>query len=110
MIRHDSKLMIKIYKSLHVKDFSQAVLNSISDKSHYMEEDIKNVYTHDNAMLKVDPVLRHIYRDHVYNMVSRQSRVLHELQGLLIGTGHCKAITCCVQVSSGVEGLENPEV
>jgi hypothetical protein len=74
-----------------------------------MEEDIKNVYTHDNAMLKVDPLLRHIYRDHVYNMVSCQSRVLHELQGLLIGTGRCKAITRCVQVSSGVEGLENPE-
>jgi hypothetical protein len=61
MIGHDSKLTIKRYKSLHVKDFSQAVLNSISDKSHYMEEDIKNVYIHDDAMLKVDPPLRHIY-------------------------------------------------
>jgi hypothetical protein len=70
MIRYDSKLMIKRYKSLHVKDFSQTVLNSISNKSHYMEEDIKNVYTHDDAMLKVDPLLRHIYRDHVYNTVS----------------------------------------
>jgi hypothetical protein len=60
-------------------------------------------------MLKVNPLQRHIYPDNVYNMVSRQSRVLHELQGLLAGTGHRKAITDCVQVSSGVEGLENPE-
>jgi hypothetical protein len=60
MIWHDSKLMIKRYKSLHMKDFSQAVLNSIYDKSHYMEEDIKNVYRHDNAILKVAPLLRHI--------------------------------------------------
>jgi hypothetical protein len=96
MIWYDSKLMIKRYKSLHVKDFSQAVLNSISNKSHYMEEDIKNVYTHDDAMLKVDPLLRHIYRDHVYNMVNHQSRVLHELQGLLVGTGCRKVITSCV--------------
>jgi hypothetical protein len=70
MTLHDSKLMIKRYKSLRVKDFSQAILNSIYDKSHYMEEDIKNVYTHENAMLKVAPLLRHIYRDHVYNTVS----------------------------------------
>jgi hypothetical protein len=69
MTLHDSKLMIKRYKSLRVKDFSQAILNSIYDKSHYMEEDIKNVYTHENAMLKVAPLLRHIYRDHVYNTV-----------------------------------------
>jgi hypothetical protein len=109
MIRHDSKLTIKRYKSLRVKDFSQPVLNSISDKSHYMEEDVKNVYTHDDVMLKVDPLLRHIYRDHVYNTVSRQSRVLHELQGLLVGIGHRKAITCCIQVISMVEGLENPK-
>jgi hypothetical protein len=109
MIQHDSKLTIKRYKSLRVKDFSQVILNSIYDKSHYMEEDIKNVYTHDTAMLKVDPLLRHIYRDHVYNTISHQSRVLHKLHGLLAGIGHCKATTCCVQVSSGVEGLENPE-
>jgi hypothetical protein len=109
MIRHDSKLTIKRYKSLRVIDFSQAILNSISNKSHYMEEDIKNVYMHDDAMLKVDPLLRHIYRDHVYNTVSHQSRVLHELQGLLTGTGCCKVVTRCIQVSSGVEGLENPE-
>jgi hypothetical protein len=70
MIRYDSKLMIKRYKSLRVKDFSQIVLNSVSNKIHYIEEDIKNVYTHDDAMLKVDPLLRHIYRDHVYNTVS----------------------------------------
>jgi hypothetical protein len=63
MIRHDSKLTIKRYKSLRVKDFSRAILNSISNKSHYMEEDIKNVYTHDDAMLKVDPILSHIYPD-----------------------------------------------
>jgi Sec7-like guanine-nucleotide exchange factor len=65
MIRHDSKLTVKRYKSLLVKDFSQTVLNSILDKSHYMEEDIKNVYTHDDVMLKVDTLLRHIYLDHV---------------------------------------------
>jgi hypothetical protein len=74
-----------------------------------MEEDIKNVYTHGNAMLKVDPLLRHIYRDHIYNAVNHQSRVLHKLQSLLAGTGHRKVITCCVEVSSGVEGLENHE-
>jgi hypothetical protein len=71
MIWYDSKLMIKRYKSLHVKDFSQAVLNSISNKSHYMEEDIKNVYTHDDAMLKVDPLLRHIYQDQVQVIVKQ---------------------------------------
>jgi hypothetical protein len=109
MIRHDSKLMIIRYKSFRVKYFSQAILNSISDKSHYMEEDIRNVYTHDDAMLKLDPLLRHIYRDHVYNTVNHQSGVLHELQGLLTGIGHHKAIPHCVQVSSRVEGLENPE-
>jgi hypothetical protein len=58
------------YKNFCVKDYSQVVLNSFSDKSQYMEEDIKNVYTHDNAMLKVDPILRHIFSDHVYNTVS----------------------------------------
>jgi hypothetical protein len=109
MMRHDSKLTIKRYKSLRVKDFSQAVLNSISDKSHYTEEDIKNVYIHDDAMLKLDPLLRHIYMDHVYNTVSRKTRVLHELQGLLAGTSHHKAITRYIQVSSRVEGLENTE-
>jgi hypothetical protein len=60
MIWDDSKLTIKRYKSLREKDFSQAVLNSISDKSNYMDEDIKNVYIHDDAFLKVDPLLRHI--------------------------------------------------
>jgi hypothetical protein len=58
------------YKNFWGKDYSQVVLNSFSDKSQYMEEDIKNVYTHDNAMLKVDPILRHIFSDHVYNTVS----------------------------------------
>jgi hypothetical protein len=51
-----------------------------------MEEEIKNVYTHDDATLKVDPLLRHIYWDHVYHTVSCQSRVLNDLQGLLAGT------------------------
>jgi hypothetical protein len=97
MIKHDSKLTLKRYKSLHVKYFSQAVLNSISDKRQYMEEDIKNVYTHDDAILKVDRLLRHIYQDHVSNTVSHQSRVLHKLQ-----------LAAYVQISSGVEGLENP--
>jgi hypothetical protein len=109
MIRHDSKLTIKRYKSLRVKDFNQAELNSISDKSHYMEEDIKILYTHDDAMLKVDPLLRHIYPNHVYNTVNHQSRVLHELQGLLADTSHRKTITHYAQVSSRVERLENPE-
>ena len=93
--------------SLSMKDFNQAVLNSISDKSHYMEEDIKNVYTHDDAMLKVDPLLRHINLNHVYNTVSHQIRVLHELEDHLVGTGHRKAITHCIQVGSGVQGLQN---
>jgi hypothetical protein len=48
-----------------MRDFSQAVLNSIYDKSHYMEEYIKNVYKHDHEMLKVAPLLRHIYWNHV---------------------------------------------
>jgi hypothetical protein len=48
------------YKSLRVKYYSQAVLNLFSDKSQYMEEDIKNVYTHEDAMLKVDSILRHL--------------------------------------------------
>jgi hypothetical protein len=30
-----------------------------------MEEYIKNVYKHDHEMLKVAPILRHIYRNHV---------------------------------------------
>jgi hypothetical protein len=59
------------YKSLRVKYYSQAVLNLFSDKSQYMEEDIKNVYTHEDAMLNVDSILRHIYPDHVYNTASR---------------------------------------
>jgi hypothetical protein len=107
MIRYDSQLMIRRVKSLCVRDFSRAVLNSIYDKSHYMEEDIKNVYRHDHAMLKVAPLLRHIYRDHVYDTVSHQSRVLHELEDHLVGTGHRKAITHCIQVGSGVQGLQN---
>jgi hypothetical protein len=39
--------------------FQSGSINSIYDKSHYIEEDIKNVYTHDHAMLKVTPLLRH---------------------------------------------------
>jgi hypothetical protein len=74
-----------------------------------MEEDIKNVYRHVYEMLKVALLLRHIYWEHVYDMVSRQSRVLHELWSLLISTSHRKAITHCIQVGSGVEGLQNPE-
>jgi hypothetical protein len=35
---------------LRVRDFSRVVLNSFYDKSHYMEEDIKNVYRHDHAL------------------------------------------------------------
>jgi hypothetical protein len=74
-----------------------------------MEEDNKNVYTHDNAMLKVDPILRHIYLDHVYNVVNCRIKVLHELQRLLTSIGRRKALTHCIQVSSGVEGHENPK-
>jgi hypothetical protein len=74
-----------------------------------MEEDIKNVYKHDNVMLKVASLLRHMYRDHVYNTVSHQGIVFHELQALLVGKGCHKAVTRCVQVSSGAEGHENPE-
>jgi hypothetical protein len=74
-----------------------------------MEEDIKKVYRLDNATLRFVPLLLYMYRHHLYNMVSRESRVLHELQALLVGTGHRKALTRNVQVSTGVEGLENPE-
>jgi hypothetical protein len=42
-------------------------------------------------------------------MISRHSRVLHELQGLLISTGHHKAFTRYIQVGSEVDGLENLE-
>jgi hypothetical protein len=56
-IRHYSKFTIKRYKILRVKDFSRSVLNSIYDKSHYMEEDIKKVYRYDNATLRVVPLL-----------------------------------------------------
>jgi hypothetical protein len=73
-----------------------------------MEEGIKNVYRHDHTMLIVDPLIRHIYRDHFYDTVSHQSRVLNELEGLLVGTCRRKAITRYVQVSLGVEGLQNP--
>jgi tagatose-1,6-bisphosphate aldolase non-catalytic subunit AgaZ/GatZ len=62
-----------------VRDLSQTILNSIHDNSYYVEEDIKNVYRHDHAILKVAPRLRHIYREHGYDTVSHQSRVLHEL-------------------------------
>jgi hypothetical protein len=74
-----------------------------------MEVDIRNIYGPDNAMLTIAPLLIHMYQDHVYNTVSRQSRVLRELQGILLGTCHCKAVIHCVQVSLGVEGLENIE-
>jgi tagatose-1,6-bisphosphate aldolase non-catalytic subunit AgaZ/GatZ len=62
-----------------VRDLSRTILNSIHDNSYYVEEDIKNVYRHDHAILKVAPLLRHIYQEHGYDMVSHQSRVLHEL-------------------------------
>jgi hypothetical protein len=65
MIRLVSQLTIRRVKMLHVRDFSQAVHNSIYNKSHYMEEYIKNVYIHDREMLKVPPLLRHIYQNHV---------------------------------------------
>jgi hypothetical protein len=55
-------------------------------------------------------LLLYMYWHHLYNTVSRQSRVLHELEALLVSTGHRKAITHNVQVSMGVEGLENPRV
>jgi hypothetical protein len=40
LIRHDSKFTIRQTKSLRVRDFSQAIFDSIHDNSHYMEEDI----------------------------------------------------------------------
>jgi hypothetical protein len=45
IIQHDSRLTIKRHKSLRVKDFGWPVLNSIYDKSHNMEEDIKKMFT-----------------------------------------------------------------
>jgi hypothetical protein len=104
MIWHDSQITIRRVKSLHVSDFSWAVLNSIHDNTHYMEEDIKNIYRHDHAMLKVALLLRHINFDHVYDMISRRSRVLYELESLPVGTGCRKVITHCVQVGLGVRG------
>jgi hypothetical protein len=43
MIWHVSQLAIRRVKRLRVRDFSHAILNSICDKSHYIEEYIKNV-------------------------------------------------------------------
>jgi hypothetical protein len=60
-------------------------------------------------MLKVALLLRHIYREYLYDIVSCQSRVLQELQSLLVGTSCYKALTRCIQVGSGVEGLQNLE-
>jgi hypothetical protein len=79
------------------------------DKNHYMKEGIKKVYRHDNATLRVVPLLLYMYKHHLYNTVSRQNGVLHKLQALLVSIGHRKAITRNVQVGMGVEGLENPE-
>jgi hypothetical protein len=59
LIQHDSQFTIRRVKSLRMRDFS--------------------IYRHDHAILKIAPLLRHIYREHVYDTVSRQSRVLHDL-------------------------------
>jgi hypothetical protein len=65
LIHGDSQLMIRRVKSLHVRDFSRTILNSIQDNNHYMKEDIKNVHRHGHEMLKVTLPLRHIYREHL---------------------------------------------
>jgi hypothetical protein len=53
LIRHDSQFTIRRLESLHVRYFNRTILNSIHDNIHYMEEDIKNVYRHDHATLKL---------------------------------------------------------
>jgi hypothetical protein len=57
LIRHDSRFEIRQVKSLHVRDFSRTILNSIHDNSHYIEEDILCVYRHDQIMKK-NPIPR----------------------------------------------------
>jgi hypothetical protein len=65
LVRHDSQLMKRRIKSLRIRDFSQTILNSIHDNSHYMKEDIKNVHIHGHVMVKVALLLRHIYQEHL---------------------------------------------
>jgi hypothetical protein len=60
-------------------------------------------------MLSVALLLRHIHREHLYNLAYRHSRVLDELQSLLLSIGHHEALICHVQVGSGVEGFHNPK-
>jgi hypothetical protein len=52
--------------------------------------------------MKVLPV-RHIYWEHLYNSVRHYSRVLHELQSLLIGAACHKAVVM------RVERLQDPK-
>jgi hypothetical protein len=42
-------------------------------------------------------------------MPRHHRRVLDQLQGLIIVVGSCEALTCCIQVSMGVYGLQDPE-
>jgi hypothetical protein len=53
--------------------------------------------------------LRHVYRKHLYYPTRCHSRILHLLVGLVLGAGCSKALTRRVQVSPGVERLQNPE-
>jgi hypothetical protein len=83
-----------------MSDFSQTILCSIDANSHYMEEDIINVYRHDHIMVKA-LFLRHINQEHFYDMVHHQSRILNKLRGLLIGTGCCKAFAAKSKLAQG---------
>jgi hypothetical protein len=62
-------------------------------------------YRHNHIMVNAFLFLRHIYREHLYNLACHHSRVLHELGRLLFGTGHREALAYHIQVGSGVEGL-----
>jgi hypothetical protein len=47
--------------------------------------------------------------EHIYYTDHCHSRVLHELQSLLISVANHEALTYRIQAGSGVEGLQDPE-
>jgi uncharacterized membrane protein len=50
-----SQFTIRRVQNFHVRDFSQAIYNSIHDNIHYMEDDVSRVYKHDQIMLNPTP-------------------------------------------------------
>jgi hypothetical protein len=66
-------------------------------------------YRHNHMMVTTALLLRHIYRECLYNLACHHSRVLHELGSLHFDTGHCITLVRRVQVRSGVDGFQGPE-